>query len=186
MKKIVRLLLLMSIICLTACAQSNKTNKVETKENKTLVAYFSATGTTKGEAEILAKAAQADLYEIKPEVKYTDADLDWNNDNSRSSVEMKNKNSRPAILKDLKGLDKYDTVFVGFPIWWGTAPTIVNTFMDTYDMSGKTVYLFATSGGSDIDKALKQFRKQYPKLNIKSARLINGADEKELKDWVKK
>lgn len=183
MKSVTNLLLAMSLFALTACAQTNRKNS-ERMNNKTLVAYFSATGTTRQEATILAKAIQADLYEIKPEAEYTDADLDWQNDKSRSSAEMKDKNSRPAMKKDLKDADKYDIVFIGFPIWWYTAPTIINTFMDTYDMSGKTVYLFATSGGSTPDKALEQLRKQYPKVNFKTAKLVNGASEEELREWA--
>lgn len=153
--------------------------------NKTLVAYFSATGTTRKEAEILAKETHGDLYEIKPEVKYTNADLDWTNNQSRSSIEMKDHNSRPAMLKDLSDAGKYDTVFIGFPIWWYTAPTIINTFMDAYDFSGKDVYFFATSGGSTADKALAQFKRQYPNVHFKSAKLINGAGEKEWIDSLK-
>ena len=124
---------------------------------KTLVAYFSATGTTEQVAKELADVTGGTLYEIKPEVRYTDADLDWHDRNSRSSVEMMNKNSRPAIIKDLNDAGSYDRIFIGFPVWWYTAPTIINTFIETYGFEGKTVVLFATSGRSTVDKANKDF-----------------------------
>ena len=120
---------------------------------KTLVAYFSATGTTENVAKDLADVTGGTLYEIKPEVRYTDADLDWHNRNSRSSLEMIDKNSRPAIIKALKDAGSYDCIFIGFPVWWYTAPTIINTFIEAYGFEGKTVILFATSGGSTVDKA---------------------------------
>ena len=111
-----------------------------------LVAYFSASGTTARAAQSLAKAAGADLYEIKPAVPYTAADLDWNNKQSRSSVEMNDPSSRPEIARRLDSLEEYDTVFLGFPIWWYVAPTIINTFLESYDFAGKTIIPFATSG----------------------------------------
>jgi len=121
-------------------------------DKKVLVAYFSATGTTKKVAENLAKATGGDLYEIKPLKPYTKADLDWTNDKSRSSVEMKDHKSRPEMVSDDFSVAGYDTVFLGFPIWWYIAPTIVNTFLEKHDFSGKTIILFATSGGSGLGK----------------------------------
>ncbi len=120
--------------------------------SKTLVAYFSVGGNTKRVAETIAKAAGADLYEIKPKVPYTEADLDWNDKNSRTSVEMRTL-ERPEIEGMVHNMSSYDTVFVGFPLWWYLAPTIINGFLASYDFSGKTVIPFATSGGSDILKA---------------------------------
>ena len=120
----------------------------ETKMGKTLAVYFSATGTTKKAAENLAEAANADIYEIKPLKPYTKADLDWTNKNSRSSIEMKDHKSRPEIADDNFSVSEYDTIFLGFPIWWYTAPTIVNTFLEKHDFSNKKIILFATSGGS--------------------------------------
>ena len=117
---------------------------------KKLVAYFSASGVTKAAAERLAKAAGADLFEIKPAVPYTRADLDWMNKKSRSSVEMNNPDSRPEIEARLSNMEDYDTVFLGFPIWWYVAPTIINTFLESYDFAGKTIRPFATSGGSGM------------------------------------
>ena len=155
-------------------------------QNKMLVAYFSATGTTKNVATELATVANADLHEIKPAQAYTSADLDWHNKQSRSSVEMANKSSRPAITDKLANMSDYQTVYVGFPIWWDTAPTIVNTFFESYDFRGKTVYLFATSGGSSINKAVSDLKATYPEINIKSGRLLNVADKKVLQEFVGK
>ena len=151
---------------------------------KTLVAYFSATGTTESVAKDLADVTGGTLYEIKPEVRYTDADLDWHNRNSRSSVEMMDKNSRPAIIKDLKAAGSYDCIFIGFPVWWYTAPTIINTFIEAYGFEGKTVILFATSGGSTVDKANKDFAAAYPAINWKPGKTLNGASKTSLKTWV--
>ena len=151
---------------------------------KTLVAYFSATGTTEQVAKELADVTGGTLYEIKPEVKYTAADLDWHDRNSRSSVEMMNKNSRPAIIKDLNDADGYDRIFIGFPVWWYTAPTIINTFIETYGFEGKTVVLFATSGGSTVDKANKDFAASYPAINWKPSKTLNGTSKAAIKAWV--
>lgn len=121
---------------------------------KVLVAYFSATGVTAAAAEKLAQAARADLFEIRPQVPYTAADLNWRDKNSRSTVEMRDKASRPAMVDADAHIADYDTVFLGFPIWWYVAPTIINTFLERYDFSGKTVVLFATSGGSGFGGTL--------------------------------
>lgn len=149
-------------------------------------AYFSATGTTKEAATQLAKAANADLYEIVPEKPYTSADLDWNDDNSRSSVEMKNPKSRPAIKGKVENLGQYDTVYVGFPIWWYTTPTIINTFVESNDLKGKTVITFATSGGSTVTKATKDLKAAYPGINWKEGSLLNGRTLQEAKALVGK
>ena len=122
---------------------------------KTLVAYFSASGLTASVAKEVASAANADLYEIKPGVRYTSADLNWMDKKSRSSVEMSNPASRPEIVKDLPDLSQYDTVIIGFPIWWYVAPTIINTFLESGDFSGKKIALFATSGGSGFGKTVQ-------------------------------
>ena len=177
MKKILIALVAMTLM-LAACGQNSK------KEMKTLVAYFSATGTTEAVAKDLAGVTGATLYEIKPEVKYTAADLDWHNKESRSSVEMQDKNSRPAFVKDLKDADTYDCIFIGFPVWWYTAPTIINTFIEAYGFEGKTVILFATSGGSTIDKANKDFSAAYPKINWKAGKTLNDASKADIKAWV--
>lgn len=127
-----------------------------------LVVYFSPTGTTKRKAEELAKIKGADLYEIEPEVKYTSADLNWNDSKSRSSVEMHDKSSRPAIKDNDPHLEKYDKIYIGFPIWWYIAPTIINTFLEKYDFSNKEVVLFATSGGSGFGEALTYIKASVP------------------------
>lgn len=139
-----------------------------------LAAYFSASGTTEAKAKELAKAISADLYEIAPAVRYTSADLDWMNKKSRSSVEMNDRSSRPALAETEHDFTAYDTIYIGFPIWWYTAPTIINTFLETFDFSGKKIVLFATSGGSSIDRAVKDLKKQYPALDIAGGELLNG------------
>ena len=169
--------------CLSACAQQTKQEK---KQMKVLVAYFSASGVTKGAAEQLAAVAGADLHEIKPAQPYTGADLDWRDKQSRSSVEMQDKKSRPAITDKLANMQDYDVVYVGFHIWWYTAPTIINTFMESYDFKGKTVIPFATSGGSSIKKACKDLKAAYPDVNWKEGKLLNRVSEKELKVWLGK
>ena len=154
--------------------------------SKKLVAYFSANGVTKSYAEKLAKVTDADLFEIKPAVPYTKADLDWMDKNSRSTVEMKNPDSRPEIAEKLKDMEKYDTVFLGFPIWWYVAPTIVDTFLESYDFSNKTIIPFATSGGSGIGKTSDILRKVCPGADIKNGKVINNMSESTLADWANK
>ena len=183
MKKIAIMLVALLTMNLSACSQNNKK---EDKEMKVLVAYFSASGTTKGVAQQLAEVAGADLHEIKPAQHYTDADLDWRNKKSRSSVEMQDKSSRPAITDKLTNLQDYDVIYVGFPIWWNTCPTIINTFMEAYDFQGKTVIPFATSGGSSIKKACEDLKAAYPDVKWKEGKLLNRTSKKDLEDWVKK
>ena len=141
--------------------------------NKTLVAYFSATGTTKAAAQRLAKELGADLYEIAPEQPYTAADLDWRDKQSRSTIEMKDKSSRPAIKGRCENIADYDTVWIGFPVWWYTAPTIINTFIEAHDLGGKTLCVFATSGGSGVDGSAKDLKKAYPQYTWGESRLMN-------------
>jgi flavodoxin len=175
-----------SVIAVTACANSTKTNNetMSSDNSKVLVTYFSATGTTRAVAQDLAKTLNADILEIVPEQRYTNADLNWQDSLSRSSVEMHDLNSRPAIVKDIENLDNYDVVFVGFPIWWYTAPTIINTFIESYDFNGKTIIPFATSGGSTIDKSCADLKAKYPELNFKPGKLLNSYDEESLKAWA--
>jgi len=184
------LIIIAASLMVAACANSeNKTenqseNQNETKEMKTLVAYFSASGVTRQIATQLAEVANADLYEIVPEQLYTDADLNWRDSLSRSSVEMKDKTSRPAIKKTELKIDDYSTIYVGFPIWWYTCPTIINTFMESYNFDGKTVIPFATSGGSTIDQACADLKANYPKANWKNGKLLNNASKQDLEDFV--
>lgn len=152
--------------------------------NKKLVAYFSASGVTKSAAERLAKAAGADLFEIKPAVPYTPADLDWTNKKSRSSVEMNNQTSRPEIAETLSHMENYDTVFIGFPIWWYVAPTIINTFVESYDFSGKTIVPFATSGGSGMGKTVEVLKTLCPTANWEKGKMLNRVSDQELTTWV--
>ena len=150
-----------------------------------LVAYFSASGTTAKAAKVLAKAAGADLYEIKPAVPYTSADLNWMDKRSRSSVEMNDKNSRPALADTDAPVAEHDVIFLGFPIWWYTAPTIINTFLERYNFSGKTIVLFATSGGSSLGSTAAALQSSAPGARILDGRLLNGRlNEGDLKAWV--
>ena len=152
---------------------------------KMLVAYFSASGVTAKAAWKLSEAAGADLYEIKPEVPYSSADLDWTNKKSRSSVEMNDPASRPAITGKLEDMEQYDVVFVGFPIWWYVAPTIINTFLESYDFSGKTVVPFATSGGSGMGKTNERLAPSCPGATLLKGKMLNGSlSQEELKAWV--
>ncbi|MGP1458424.1 MAG: flavodoxin [Treponema sp.] len=152
---------------------------------KKLVAFFSASGVTAQAARTLAEAAGADMYEIKPAVPYTNADLDWMNKKSRSSIEMNDKNSRPAITGDDAHIADYEVIFVGFPIWWYIAPTIINTFLEKYDFSGKRIVLFATSGGSGFGKAAESLQPSAPKAKIVEGKLLNGRQDKaSLAEWA--
>lgn len=154
--------------------------------SKKLVAYFSASGVTKKAAERLAAAAGADLFEIKPAVLYTRADLDWTNKNSRSTVEMQNPNSRPEIAERLENMQDYDTVYVGFPIWWYVAPTIIDTFLESYDFSGKKVVPFATSGGSGMGKTVDVLKSVCPAARWHKGFMMNGLSEQQIKKLAEK
>ena len=153
--------------------------------SKTLVAYFSASGTTAKVAKKMAEAIGADLFEIKPETPYSGADLNWQNKNSRSSVEMNDRSSRPAIAVKVADMPQYDVVFVGFPVWWYREPSIIDTFMESYDFAGKTVIPFATSGGSNLGDSAANMQKL-----AKGAKVVNGkrfsgnASAAELKAWA--
>ncbi len=173
---------------LTACAGTAKTETnqptEETKEMKTLVAYFSASGVTEGVAKQIATATGGDLFKIDPQQPYTDADLDWTDKSSRSTLEMQDKSSRPAIASKVDNIADYDVIYLGFPIWWYTAPTIINTFVESYDLKGKTVVPFATSGGSTIDRACADLEEAYPDINWKPGRLLNSPTEAQIKEFT--
>lgn len=188
MKKL--LLLFVTALFVAACNAKPKTAEVTAQpvvqNQKTAVVYFSATGTTKTVAENLAKAIGADLYEIKPAVPYTADDLNWRDKTSRSSVEMSDKTSRPEIVKNNWDLSAYDTVFLGFPIWWGTAPRVVQTFLEGQNFAGKTLVLFATSGSSGMgstDEDLKPSVDSSAKI-IKGKTLNGNPSVEELKKWA--
>ena len=153
---------------------------------KSLVVYFSCSGVPKKTAELLSDVAGADLFEIRPEVPYTKADLDWMDKKSRSTVEMNDPSPRPAIADKVEHMEQYDTVYVGFPIWWYVAPTIINTFLESYDFSGKTVIPFATSGGSGMGKTEAVLHVLCPdSVNWKSGKMLNGYDRAQMEAWVR-
>lgn len=153
--------------------------------SKKLVAYFSASGVTRRVGEKLAEVSGADLFEIKPSVLYTSADLNWMNKKSRSSVEMADPSSRPEIAEKLNNMADYDTVIIGFPIWWYTAPTIIKTFLEAYDFSGKKIALFATSGGSDFGKTVNDLMPCVDSsAKFVSTKLLNHFNESDAKAWV--
>ena len=189
-----RLSIILSIaaIVLGACAgnksqeaSNQQSNSKDMKKKTTLVAYFSATGTTKAAAQKLAEVVDGDIHEIQPEQPYTDADLDWHNQQSRSSVEMKDKSSRPAIKNKVENMDQYETIYIGFPIWWYIAPTIVNTFVEQYNLEGKTVVPFFTSGGSGKGETLNYLKPSAPKANWKEPINLTGKSKDEIKNLVK-
>ena len=154
--------------------------------SKTLVAYFSASGVTKNAAEKLAKAANANLFEIKPVRPYTDADLNWMDKKSRSTIEMNDLSSRPEIANKCENMGSYDVVFVGFPIWWYVEPRIIDTFLESYDFSGKTVIPFATSGGSGLGKTAENFKKILgANVTVKDGKMLTRASETVVSDWIK-
>ena len=153
--------------------------------NKTLVAYFSASGTTRKIAEMIAEVGDFSLYEITPKELYTSDDLNWMNKKSRSSVEMSNKKIRPEITDTDAHIKEYDTIILGFPIWWYVAPTIVNTFLENYDFSGKKIVLFATSGGSGFGITVKELKPSAPGAEIVEGKLLNRANKQEIEKWVK-
>ena len=172
-----RITLIIATCCLLlgACAQkkTETTNNQPNNMKKTLVVYFSATGTTKAAAQKLATEYNADLFEIVPEQPYTAADLDWRDKQSRSTLEMKDKSSRPAIAAKCDNIADYDTVWIGFPVWWYTAPTIINTFIEAHDLSGKVLNVFATSGGSTVEGSYNDLMKAYPQYTWADKRLMN-------------
>ena len=169
-------------ISLTACARKTESKSMDGA--KILVAYFSATGTTERVAGEIAEATGGQLYEIVPEKEYTSADLNWNDDRSRSSVEMNNPESRPSLGGSPVDVAAYGVVFIGYPIWWDQAPRIVNTFIESHDLKGKTVIPFATSGGSGISNSVDVLKKTYPGLNIQEGKLLNNASSATIRSWL--
>jgi flavodoxin len=187
MKRLFLASLAFALLCSTTAFGKGQTHRTAPKKaQKTLVAYFSATGTTAKVAKELAAATGATLFEIKPAKAYTAADLDWHNKQSRSSVEMKNKSARPAVANKVAGMSKYQVIYVGFPIWWGTAPRIVNTFLEQYNLKGKTIIPFATSGGSGLGNSGNDLKNaSAPQATWKAGKLLNGkVTKEELKSWA--
>ncbi|MDD4370286.1 MAG: flavodoxin [Anaerostipes sp.] len=213
MKKIIRILLSMVIILgLVACgnsasqsskkettekssadaestdvseSQSEDTKESQVKGNKVLVVYFSATNTTKGVAKHIANGLNADIYEIVPKDPYTDADLDYDDNNSRSTLEMNDPDARPAISGSVENMKQYTIVFIGYPIWWGEAPRIINTFVESYDFSGKTIVPFCTSGGSGMGSSATNLEQLTSGAKWLSGRRLNGSDSQDtVMEWV--
>lgn len=200
MKKTIAILLfLVMILGLAACGNSaSQTQQPSTKADpaqstdvsdvqadKVLVAYFSATNTTEGAAKHIANGLNADIYEIVPEDPYTDEDLNYNDNNSRTTIEMNDPDVRPAISGSVKNMEQYDIVFIGYPIWWGDAPRIVSTFMEQYNFSGKTIVPFCTSGGSGIDSSAANLKQLTSGATWLTGRRLNGSDSQDtVMEWV--
>lgn len=153
---------------------------------KKLVAYFSASGITRKVAEMIATAAEADLYEIAPKQPYSKADLNWMDKKSRSSVEMSDKKFRPELMDTDAQIDRYDEIILGFPIWWYVAPTIINTFLESYDFTGKKIVLFATSGGSGFGNTVSELKPSALDAVIVEGKVFNKTTKEEIAEWVKR
>lgn len=187
MKKVmyVTTVVLTLVVAATACAKKKGTeNMNKVRNEKVLVAYYSATGTTEGVAKMIATATGGELYAIRPKAPYTATDLDWTVKTSRSTVENGNEQARPAIVKDKANLDAYESIYLGFPNWWNKAPKVIYTFIDTYGLRGKRVIPFMTSGGSGIENSVKILSKLYPDVKWQPGRLLNGATQKDIDRWV--
>lgn len=166
-------------------SESKDTQEVKDDSNdiKIAVVYFSGTGNTKAIAEMIAKETDADIFEIVPAQAYTDADLNYNDDNCRANKEQNDDAARPEISNDLSATTEYDVIYLGHPIWWGTVPRIMQTYLEKYDLSGATIYTFCTSGGSSIDRSLSDLRGWYPALNVVDGKRLNDATESDIKDF---
>ena len=176
------LLAVLTVFATSACSQNKTPSPMEKK--KVLVVYFSATGNTRLVARQIADIAEADICEIVPVKPYSDADLDWTNQQSRSSVEMNNPKARPEIKAVSVNVRQYDYIFLGYPIWWNLAPRTVNSFIEAADLTGKTVIPFATSGSSTIANSVAVLKKSYPKIKWQTGKLLNRVGEKEMGTWV--
>ena len=149
-----------------------------------IVCYFSCSGITKSVASMISNTLNTDIFEIEPSIPYTSDDLDWTNKNSRTSIEMNDKNSRPSI-KSSGDISKYDTVIIGFPVWWYTAPTIINTFIESNNFDGKKVYIFVTSGSSTVDSSFNDLKEKYPNINFISGKRFNsGVLKEDILSWI--
>lgn len=184
MNKILLSLAAALAIFFTACAQKKEKQSMDNNSSKTLVAYFSATGTTAKAARSITDITGGELFEIAPQNPYTDADLDWNDKQSRSSVEMNNAQSRPALKAKKADIAEYDVVFIGYPIWWDLAPRIINTFIESHDLKGKVIISFVTSGGSSISNSISELKKAYPDLDRKEGKLLNRMSNNAIQNWI--
>lgn len=182
--------LLLAVICaaavsLASCSQNKKSETVNKENaNKAIVCYFSATGTTEAVAKRIAAITGADIYEIVPETLYTEADLDWTDSLSRSTIEMHRRDFRPALKDSVADLKDYTVVYLGYPNWWNTHPTLINTFIEANNLEGKTIVPFMTSGGSDIVNSEKELKEQYPTLTFGKGMLINNKTDDEIREWT--
>lgn len=204
-KRISMIMVICLLLSLTACGVNSGTNsntetsatqsQAETSPSepaaepteeaaKMLVVYFSATGNTKAVAEEITRLTGADLYEIVPAVPYTDEDLNYNNNECRANQEMNDASARPAIGSEAMDVSSYDTVFIGYPIWWGTMPRIINTFLDTFDLSGKTVLPFCTSGSSGITQSVSDIRAAEPDADVRGGLRASGANDSSIENWI--
>ena len=184
MNKIILTLAAVMTMSFAACAQNNKREKNMQTEKKPLVVYFSATGTTARAARMIADVTGGTLCEIVPQQTYTSDDLDWNDKQSRSSVEMNNPDARPAVKDTKIDFAAYDVIFIGYPIWWNQAPRIINTFIESHDLKSKTLVPFATSGGSGINNSAEELKKTYPDLEWQKGKLLNGVSYDDIRSWV--
>lgn len=166
-----------------ACAQDTGEKHMQ-NEYKSLVVYFSATGTTARVARMIADVTGGTLCALVPQQPYTSEDLNWNNRQSRSSVEMNNPQARPALTATDLDMSVYDIIFIGYPIWWNQAPRVVNTFIESHDLKGKTLVPFATSGGSGIGNSVKALKNTYPALEWQNGKLLNGSDRNSIRNWT--
>lgn len=185
MKKTVTLsILFAALFAMLSCSGKNNAESSGDGSNKTAIYYFSATGTTKAAAQRIAKLINSDMIEIVPQELYTDEDLDWRDSLSRSSVEMKDSLSRPALSESIKSAENYDTIFIGYPNWWNTAPRIINTFIEASNLDGKVVVPFMTSGGSNITNSENELHAAYPAIQWKKGLLMNNVSNEEIKSWI--
>ena len=182
MKRSLFTIVAMMLMCITVNAQRNE--KKEMNSSEILVAYFSATGTTARVAQSIAEITGGSLYAIIPQSAYTSADLNWNDKQSRSSIEMNDSQARPEMKEEVVNLSAYDTIFIGYPIWWNQAPRIINTFIERYDLKGKRLIPFATSGGSGIGNSVKMLKKTYPDLDWSEGKLWNRASKGAIQEWI--
>lgn len=177
------------LVALVSCAGNKKNENMDKQvsdNNKILVAYFSATGTTRNAAIRLAEITRGELFEIVPESLYTDADLDWRDTTSRCYIEMHNRNLRPVLADTDVDIEKYELIYLGYPNWWNTAPTIINTFIESHNLNGKHVVPFMTSGGSNITNSEKELHEAYPEIKWRDGLLMNNVTDEDIRNWVEK
>ena len=153
--------------------------------NKSLICYFSATGTTKRKAEELSEIINADLFEIEPVKKYTSEDLDWTNEESRTTIEKNDESIRPGIKSKVNNINEYTKIIIGFPVWWYKEPSIIDTFIEENDLSNKEIYVYVTSGGSTVDGSFNHLKEKYRNLNFVSGKTLNSINKNEILDWIK-